>query len=61
MANNEGVIKITEKQAQQISSILNELPIRELAKVRAIIDIFNSTPENKEIDEVKEFTDSDEN
>jgi hypothetical protein len=34
-------IKITKEQANQITAILNELPIRELGKVQAIIKIFN--------------------
>ena len=41
MANENGNIEITQEQAQQISMILNELPIRELGKVQAIISIFN--------------------
>lgn len=54
MTNETGNIEITPQQAQQISAILNELPIRELAKVEAIIKIFNSDQSEEADEEVAE-------
>jgi|DEB0MinimDraft_10_1074344.scaffolds.fasta_scaffold00389_23 hypothetical protein len=51
-------IKITKEQANQITAILNELPIRELNKVQAIIKIFN---EGIQDNEVVEEAETDEN
>lgn len=41
-------IKISQEQANQITAILNELPIRELGKVQAIIKIFNEGAQETE-------------
>ena len=54
MANKEGVIEITQEQAQQISLILNELPIRELGKVQAIVQIFNGDQVQEQEEEIEE-------
>lgn len=54
MANENGNIEITPQQAQQISAILNELPIRELGKVQAIISIFNGDQDEQEPQELAE-------
>jgi len=40
-------IKINESQVQRINQVLNELPIKELTKVQAILSIFNESNENK--------------
>lgn len=55
MTNETGNIEITPQQAQQISAILNELPIRELAKVEAIVKIFNSDQSEESVDDVEEI------
>lgn len=47
-------IKITREQANQITAILNELPIRELGKVQAIIKIFNEGVQPDDSHEVEE-------
>jgi hypothetical protein len=54
---NEQVITITQSQAAQISAILNELPIRELGKVQAIIQIFNQNQEDSSEDQLEESDD----
>lgn len=54
MSNENGNIEITQQQAQQISLILNELPIRELGKVQAIISIFNGEQDEQSPEVVQE-------
>jgi|TARA_Y100000389_G_scaffold121012_1_gene118388 hypothetical protein len=36
-------IILNQNQAQRITAILNELPIKELARVKAILDILNES------------------
>ena len=55
MTNENGNIEITAQQAQQISMILNELPIRELAKVEAIVKIFNGQQEEEAAEDVEQI------
>jgi len=40
-------IKLNESQVQRINQVLNELPIKELTKVQAILSIFNESNKNK--------------
>ena len=49
---NNGKIEITTQQAEQISMILNQLPISELGKVQAIVKIFNGQQEEGIAEEV---------
>tara|TARA_R110000772_G_scaffold11615_1_gene36221 strand:- start:11 stop:187 length:177 start_codon:yes stop_codon:yes gene_type:complete len=51
---NNGNIEITTQQAEQISMILNQLPISELGKVQAIVKIFNGQQEEGIAEEVDE-------
>tara|TARA_R110000787_G_scaffold11355_1_gene37728 strand:+ start:124 stop:306 length:183 start_codon:yes stop_codon:yes gene_type:complete len=57
MKNENGNIVITAQQAQQISMILNQLPINELGKVEAIVKIFNGQQEEGIAEEVAEDID----
>tara|TARA_B110000285_G_C14635046_1_gene385129 strand:+ start:24 stop:200 length:177 start_codon:yes stop_codon:yes gene_type:complete len=54
---NNGNIEITTQQAEQISMILNQLPISELGKVQAIVKIFNGQQEEGIAEEVAEDID----
>lgn len=40
---------ITEKQINQISNILNELPIREFSKAKAIIEVLNQSIKGEDL------------
>lgn len=40
-------IKLNESQVQRINQVLNELPIKELTKVQAILSIFNESNQTK--------------
>lgn len=42
-------IKLNELQLQRINQVLNELPIREINKVKAILAIIEESNQNKEI------------
>ena len=40
---------ITEKQINEISNILNELPIREFSKAKGIIEILNQSIKGEDL------------
>ena len=44
---NKIEIKLNESQIQRINQVLNELPIKELNNVQAILSIFNESNQNK--------------